>query len=82
MATNVYQVRYGDDVDNTFIVLHPGDEEAVKRHFVENAAHVGYVFMTDGEGNLASHVHVKRIDMVVTGLKMRMARVHDARTIK
>lgn len=78
----IWQVRYGEDTSNTFIIVHPGDEEAVKRHFVLYAADVGYAALRSSSQDLTPNVHVKRLDVVTTGTQTRMARVHAAHNIK
>jgi hypothetical protein len=78
---NLFQVQVlaSPHVD-AFIVAHPGDEKEVAKHVVEYMVEtLGYVFLTDGQGDPSNLVQVKRLDAVVTGPNMRVARVPTLR---
>jgi hypothetical protein len=72
---NLFQVQIISIPQDVFIVAHPGDEKEVAKHVVGYLQSTGYVFLTDGQGDPSNMVHVKRLDGVVTGHNMRVARV-------
>lgn len=61
--------------NEAFIVAHPGSKEEVAKHVVEYMNSTGFVFLTDGQGPATDLVDVRALDDVVTGPRMRVARV-------